>query len=137
MPRLQNSAGPCALICIGRSFPARRLPLAPMRINLPPTSPFVPFRRQGIDYCGFNIPGPFIGGYGGCCWEQTDIKVIKGRRIPRRERLIAFLARGGFLSGYFRVRYWKSAFSEAGPVLLRPDETIGRFNLFVRTALGK
>lgn len=116
---LQNSAGPCALICIGRSFPARRLPLAPMRINrLPPTSPFVPFRRQGIDYCGFNIPGPFIGGYGGCCREQTDIKVIKGRRIPRRERLIAFLARGGFLPGYFRVRYWKISVLEPRPCFI-------------------
>lgn len=91
---LQNSGGPCALICIGRSFP--RLPLAPMRINrLPLTSPF---RRRAVSPPRNRLlriqHSPFIGGYGGCCRQQTDIKVIKGRRIPRRERLIAFLGPG-------------------------------------------
>lgn len=39
-------------------------------------------------------------------------------------------ARGGpFLPGYFTVRYWKSAFSRRGPVLLRPKQSAGLIRL--------
>lgn len=137
-----NSAGPCALICIGRSFPAAQTS-RPRRCALTSAAaaasnfPFVPFRRQGIDYCGFNIPGPFIGGYGGCYGEQTDIKVIKGRRIRRRKRLIAFLEREGFSSlDISRVRYWKSPLPRTC-FIATGNETIGRFNSFVRNGCGE
>lgn len=47
--------------------------------------------------------------------------------IPGQGRLPLWIFQGSLLEiSVFR-----------GPVLLRPDETIGRFNLFVRTALGK
>lgn len=110
-----------------------------MRINrLPPTSPF---RRRAVSPPRNRLlriqHSPFIGGYGGCCRQQTDIKVIKGRRIPRRERLIAFLGPGAaLLPGYFTVRYWKSAFSRRGPVLLRSKQSAGLIRL-LQTRRGK
>lgn len=132
---LQNSGGPCALICIGRSFP--RLPLAPMRINrLPLTSPF---RRRAVSPPRNRLlriqHSPFIGGYGGCCRQQTDIKVIKGRRIPRRERLIAFLGPGRPLPPpwIFHCSLLEISVFEARPCFIA-IQTIGRFNPFVANA---